>query len=85
MNSDRINIVVVISPNIDKKMLFIRSDFRYDSSRHDDSVTMICDEIKWAKSYDRSPTFGVVAIVDGVRCEYVFHNIAFAEVVYAED
>lgn len=83
MNSDRINVVWVVSPNLKQKMVYVRSDFELGVVCDDNHIVTVCDEIKWAKSYDRSPTFGIIAIVDGKRREYVFHNIICAEVVYA--
>lgn len=83
MNSECINVVIVIAPNISKKMMFVRSDFPLERCHYDNIIVTTCDEIKWAKNYDHNQTFGIVAIVNGKRHEYVFHNITFAEVVYA--
>ena len=75
MNDSCINIVCVMSPGISQKIVFVRSDYTYDSSLYGNAIFTRCDEIVYAKGYDRNPTFTLAV--------YTYHNITMAEVIYA--
>lgn len=83
MNDSCINVVCIMSPGISQKTVFVRSDYTLDSSLYGNALFTRCDEIVYAKSYDRCPTFTLVVIVNGKRRVYTYHNITIAEVIYA--
>lgn len=83
MKSERINIVRIISKYLSKKMVFVRNDVTVDSEMYPDALITYCDEITYARSYEKCPVFIIVAIVEGAEHVYTYHNITFAEVIYA--
>ena len=83
MKSEQINIVRIISKYLSKKMVFARNDAKVDSEMYPDALITYCDEILYARSYEKSPVFVIVARVEGAERVYTYHNITFAEVIYA--